>query len=64
MDYVYEKTDALLGFGVKRVRWFFTGSRKAVIASAGSRWITVDWKEAVPSMENIEINLHEILKEK
>jgi hypothetical protein len=64
MDYVYKKTDDLLEFGVQKVIWFFTSSRKAMIATSDEKWITVDWKETIPVLENIEINLDEILKEK
>jgi len=64
MDYVHKKTDDLLHFGVEKVIWIFTSSRKIMTASANGKWITADWKEPVLVTENIEIRLEEMLKEK
>ncbi|MGE0083411.1 MAG: hypothetical protein AB7S75_03230 [Desulfococcaceae bacterium] len=63
MDYVHKKTDDLLRFGVKKVIWIFTSSRKIMTASADEKWITADWSKPVSVTENMEIRLEEMLKE-
>ncbi|NPA41245.1 MAG: Uma2 family endonuclease [Aquificae bacterium] len=62
MDYVYEKIDDLLGAGVERVIWIFTGTKKVLIAEKGKKWITQGWEESFELMEGIEVNLKELLK--
>jgi Uma2 family endonuclease len=64
MDYVYGKTDDLLKFGVKKVIWIFTNSKKIMIASTGKQWITVNWSEPISVIEDIVINLEEMVKGK
>ncbi len=63
MDYVYEKTDDLLNFGVKKVIWVFTSSKKIMVASSGEKWVITDWSESVSVIENITINLEKMVKE-
>ena len=61
MDYVYEKTDDLLDFGVKKVIWIFTSSRKIMIASPGEKWVITGWEDSFSIIENITINIQELI---
>lgn len=63
MDYVHEKTDDLLEFGVQKVIWIFTNSRK-VMGAGGGKWGTMGWDEPVQVMEGMELNLAEMVHEK
>ncbi|CAN5190049.1 hypothetical protein BH09BAC4_BH09BAC4_36390 [soil metagenome] len=46
-DYYEKKTTKLLDFGVEKVIWLFTKSRKVWIAEAGKDWIIRDWNHPV-----------------
>ena len=54
----------MLNFGVKKVIWIFTQSKKVMIAVKDKEWITVDWSEPISMIEDIVINLEELVKEK
>jgi hypothetical protein len=61
-DYVYEKTTKMLAFGVPRVVWITTDSRKLLVAEPGKDWIVADWNREVELMEGLRMNLEELLK--
>lgn len=61
MDYVHEKTDDLLEFGVQKVIWVFTNSRKVMVAGGGGKWVTMGWDEPVQVMDAMELNLAEMI---
>ena len=49
-DYYEKKTTKLLDFGVEKVIWLFTKSRKVWIAESGKDWIIRDWSQVVEVM--------------
>jgi Uma2 family endonuclease len=61
-DYVYGKTTKMLSFGVPRVVWITTESRKLMVAEPGKDWIVADWNREVELMEGVRLNLEELLK--
>lgn len=63
MDYVYEKTDDLLAFGVRKVIWIFTSSRKVLVAGGGEKWVTTGWDEPVQVIGTIQLNLKNMVQE-
>ncbi|GAB4042124.1 hypothetical protein [Spirosoma jeollabukense] len=53
-DYYEKKTTKLLDFGVEKVIWLFTKSRKVWIAEANKDWLIRDWShpvEVLPSCQ-------------
>lgn len=46
-DYYEQKTTRLLEFGVEKVIWLFTKSRKVWVAESGKDWLIRDWANAV-----------------
>ena len=46
-DYYERKTTKLLEFGVEKVIWLFTKSRKVWIAESGKDWLIRDWSQPV-----------------
>lgn len=62
-NYYYEKTDELLDFGVEKVVWIFTGSKKIMLASKDQDWVTRDWHQDVSLSENLNINIAELLSD-
>ncbi len=60
-DYYYKKIDALLMFGVEKIIWIFTDSRKVMIAESGKDWIVSNWNTELGIIDNITVNLEKIL---
>jgi Uma2 family endonuclease len=50
-DYVHLKTQKLLDFGVQRVVWIFTKSRKVMVAVPEQDWLTRDWNQDVELLD-------------
>ena len=53
-DYYEKKTTKLLEFGVEKVIWLFTKSRKVWIAESGKDWLIRDWSHAVEVLPGCE----------
>ena len=65
LGYYQEKTDELLNFGVQKVVWIFTDTRKVMMAEAGKKaWSLTDWTQDVEMIEGLNINLQKILEQK
>lgn len=61
MDYIYEKTQAMLDFGTERVIWITTKSRKIFVAVQGETWLTLNWDATVPVIDSVTLNVSDIL---
>jgi Uma2 family endonuclease len=59
-SYIYKKTDKLLNFGVEKVIWIKTESKKVLVATAGENWQTMDWAKDIEIMEGLSFNIHDI----
>jgi hypothetical protein len=57
MDYYIQKTDALLDFGVERVVWIFTSTKKIMTATKGNPWLMVDWDVSVEILDGVSVSL-------
>ncbi|MGN7889392.1 Uma2 family endonuclease [Dyadobacter sp. 22481] len=62
-EYVTLKTMKLLEFGVAKVIWFFTETKKVMIATPGS-WTTFDWNDEVVLMPGALCNIGQYLRSK
>ena len=60
-DYFNKKTSKLLEFGVEKVIWITTASRKVMVATAGQDWIISDWSKPITLMPDVVCNLAELL---
>ena len=60
-DYVFDKTDKLLAFGVERVVWFTTKSKKTFIATKDDKWVVQTWDDDVLIMDGCVLNLAQLL---
>ncbi|GGN10461.1 hypothetical protein GCM10010967_52910 [Dyadobacter beijingensis] len=61
--YVTLKTMKLLEFGAEKAVWFFTETRKVMIATPGS-WSTFDWDHEVALMPGALCNVGQYLRSK
>ena len=62
-DYVHLKTQKLLDFGVQRIIWIFTRSRKVMVAEPGQDWLTKDWNQDIELLDGTFFNLGKYLAE-
>ena len=62
-DYYHIKTQKLLDFGVEQLIWFFTTSRKVMIARPNQPWITTNWDQPVQLLENYTFSLTALLQQ-
>jgi Uma2 family endonuclease len=63
MDYFNQKTDDLLNFGVEKVIWIFTSTKKVMVAEKNQHWIITDWNLEIPVLETVGLNIERILQE-
>lgn len=61
-DYVHLKTQKLLDFGVQRVIWIFTKSRKVMVAVPGQDWLTKDWNQDIELLDGKYFNVGHYLE--
>ncbi len=47
IDYIHEKTQKLLDFGVEQVVWLFTPTQKVMVARPNAPWLTVNWGDPI-----------------
>lgn len=60
---IHVKTQKLLDFGVERVIWIFTDSRKVLVAAPGQDWVIKDWSKDVELMEGHWFNIAAYLEQ-
>ena len=63
-DYVILKTKKLLDFGAEKVIWFFTESKKVMIATSDADWQILDWDNEVEILDGTTCNVGKYLKDK
>lgn len=63
VNYILEKSQALFDFGVERVLWVLTTSRKVVIMEAGKDSIITDWSNDVLVLDDCVLNIKNLLDE-
>ncbi len=62
-NYVLDKTEKLLNFGVEKVIWIFTEHKKVMIAVPNQNWITIDWTNDIELLEGHCFNIGRFLDE-
>ncbi|MCS6989956.1 MAG: hypothetical protein NZM06_10620 [Chloroherpetonaceae bacterium] len=63
MNYCFQKTQTLLDFGVEKVIWFFTSSKKAMQAERGKDWTISDWNATVSLLGAIHFSLDNLIRD-
>ena len=64
LGYYQEKTDELLEFGVEKVVWIFTDTKKVMIAEQGKQWLISNWAADVAILPGLQVNLAEVVKKR
>ena len=64
MSYFHQKTDELLNFGVSKVVWIFTESKKVMTAEKGKKWETSNWEEDFNILDGVNVNIEQLLEQR
>ena len=63
-EYVYDKTQKMLDFGVEKVIWILTKTQRILIAEPNERWILTDWNDTVEILPGCSFELGALLRSK
>lgn len=63
LEYVLAKSQKMLDFGVEKVIWISTQTKKIFVMSATERWYLVNFNEDIPLIEACVLNLAQLLRE-
>ena len=60
--YIYQKTDRLLSWGVEKVIWVLSESKKVIVAEQGKDWLLIDWSKDVEVIDGVKFNVSQYLE--
>lgn len=63
-EYVYDKTQKMLDFGVERVIWILTRTRRILLAEPNQPWLLVDWETSIEVLPGCRFELGTLLRSK
>lgn len=61
--YINLKTDKLLAFGVEKVIWVISESKKVMIATKDENWQIANWHKEIEIIEGLHFNIGQYLQE-
>ncbi|AYQ31892.1 Uma2 family endonuclease [Runella sp. SP2] len=62
-DYVLNKSQKMLDFGVEKVIWITTHTKKIFVITPNAPWYLVNFEEDIPLMEDCTLNLAQLLRD-
>jgi Uma2 family endonuclease len=63
-DYFHKKTQKLLDFGVEKVIWYYTNSKKVMVAEKDKSWTIDDWDKNIGVMPDLNLCLTDLMAKK
>lgn len=60
--YIHQKTDRLLSWGVEKVIWVLSASKKVIVAEQGKDWLLVDWSKDIEIIDGVKFNISQYLE--
>ena len=61
--YYQKKTDQLLDFGVEKVIWIFTDTKKVMVAEPDQNWQIIPWDKEVQILDDTAVTLQKLVEE-
>ncbi len=63
VSYTYLKTEKLFEFGVEKVIWILSESKKVMVATPNEDWQIVDWHKEIEILDGLSFCIGQYLKE-
>lgn len=63
-DYFHKKTQKLLDFGVEKVIWYYTNSKKVMVAEKDKSWMIDNWDKTIEVMPTLHLCLTDLMLKK
>lgn len=60
--YIHQKTDRLLSWGVEKVIWVLSASKKVIVAEQGKDWLLIDWSKDIEIIDGVKFNISQYLE--
>jgi hypothetical protein len=62
--YIYAKTEKLLDFGVEKMIWIMSESKRVLVATKGEEdWQVINWNKEIEIIDSISFNIGKYLKD-
>ena len=61
-EYLHTKTQKMLDFGVEKVLWITTKTKKVTVATKGAPWQIFDWNQDIELLNGFSFNIGAYLK--
>ena len=61
-SYIFQKTDRLLSWGVEKVIWVLSESKKVIVAEQGKDWLLIDWSKDIEIIDGVMFNISQYLE--
>ena len=62
MEYVHQKIEDYLNFGVKKIIWIFSKTKKVILAEKTLPWLIYSWDTDIEVMDGVGFNLNKMLE--
>jgi hypothetical protein len=59
--YYHERTDQLLVFGVEKVVWIFTDTKKVMVAEPKKNWQISPWETEIQILDSVFVTLQKLI---
>jgi Uma2 family endonuclease len=63
IEYLLDKSQKLLDFGVERIIWITTKSKKIFVITPSDKWYVVNYQEDIPVLDDCVLNIAKLLEE-
>lgn len=63
IEYVLDKSQKLLDFGVERVIWITTKAKKVFVITPSDKWYVVNYQEDIQVLDDCVLNIAKLLEE-
>ncbi len=63
LEYMLNKSQKMLDFGVEKVIWITTQTKKIFVITANAPWYLVNYDENIPLLDDCILNLAQLLKD-
>ncbi|MEO0041170.1 MAG: hypothetical protein RL329_618, partial [Bacteroidota bacterium] len=60
-SYMYKKTQKLLDFGVQKVIWITSASKKVMVATSVDDWRIISWDKTIEILDQVTFNVGQYL---